>query len=208
MILAAGRGERLRPYTDSCPKPLLEVRGKAIIEYHLEALARANISQVVINVSWLGDKIESAIGDGSRFGLKVVYSREPEAIETAGGIIQALQLLGDRFLVVNGDIYTSYPFEKLLAVEAYAHLVLVRNPAHHTRGDFALNKNILTNDVEGRHTFAGIAVYHHSFFDGLEPGKRALAPLLQQGADAGQVSGELFEGQWIDVGTVERWQSI
>ena len=208
MILAAGRGERLRPYTDTCPKPLLEVGGKALIDYHLEALARAGISRVVINVSWLGEAIEAAIGDGSRYGLEVVYSREPEALEAAGGIVQALQYLDDHFIVVNADIYTDYAFEKLLAVRANAHLVLVENPDFHSLGDFAIKNGYLSNDVEQRLTFAGIAQYHRSFFQGQIPGKQALAPLLRQAADKKALKGEVYAGNWTDVGTLERWQSI
>ncbi len=208
MILAAGRGERLRPYTDTCPKPLLEVGGKALIEYHLEALAAAGMMQVVINVSWLGEAIEAAIGDGSRYGLEVVYSREPEALEAAGGIVQALQYLDDHFIVVNADIYTDYAFEKLLAVRANAHLVLVENPDFHSQGDFAIKSGYLSNDVEQRLTFAGIAQYHRSFFQGQIPGKQALAPLLRQAADKKALKGEVYAGNWTDVGTLERWQSI
>jgi len=208
MILAAGRGERLRPYTDTCPKPLLEVKGKALIEYHLEALASAGILQVIINVSWLADAVEKAIGDGERFGLKIVYSREVEALEAAGGIVQALPYLGDQFIVVNADIYTDYPIEKLLAVNANAHLVLVENPDFHPVGDFGINEGYLSNDIEGRYTFAGIAQYHRSFFRDQEPGKRALAPLLRLAADSNILSGELYRGNWTDVGTVQRWQSV
>ena len=208
MILAAGRGERLRPYTDTCPKPLLEVNDKALIVYHLEALAAAGILQVVINVSWLGEAIEAAIGDGSRFGLEIIYSRETEALETAGGILQALKYLHDYFIVVNADIYTDYPFEKLLETRANSHLVLVDNPGFNAQGDFAIKNNYLSNEVEGRLTFAGIAQYHRSFFHGLQPGRQALAPLLRQAADKNELQGEFYTGKWTDVGTVERWQSV
>jgi len=208
MILAAGRGDRLRPYTDSCPKPLLEVKGKPLIFYHLEALVTARVTGVVINVSWLGEQIEAAIGDGGQFGLEVVYSREPEALETAGGIIQALEHLADRFLVVNGDIYTDYPFHRLLTVKAEAHLVLVNNPGFHPDGDFAIHHGCLSNDTKGRHTFAGIAQYSQSFFRELAAGRRSLAPLLQQAADKKQLNGELYTGDWTDVGTLQRWKSI
>jgi len=207
MILAAGRGERLRPYTDTCPKPLLEINGKALIDYHLEALASAGILQVVINVSWLGEAIETAIGDGSRFGLEVIYSREPEALKAAGGIVQALQYLDERFIVVNADIYTDYAFEKLLALKAAAHLVLVENPDFHSQGDFAIKHGYLSNDVKQRLTFAGIAQYHRSFFQGQATGKQALAPLLRQAADKKALTGEIYTGNWTDVGTLERWQS-
>jgi len=207
IILAAGRGERLRPYTDSCPKPLLQIRDKALIEYHLETLAAAGISRVVINLSWLGEQIEAAIGDGSRYGLEVMYSREPEALDTAGGIIQALEHLGDRFLVVNADTYTDYPFEKLLAVDADAYLVLVKNPDYSRDGDFTIVNGSLGNEPESRHTFAGIAQYHRSFFQGLAAGKRSVVPLLREAADKGQLKGELYAGKWNDIGTVERWRS-
>lgn len=208
MILAAGRGERLRPYTDSCPKPLLEINGKPLIFYHLEALALAGISKVVVNLSWLGEQIEARVGDGGQFGLKVAYSHESEALEAAGGIVQALELLDDRFLVVNADIYTDYAFEKLRPVSAKAHLVMVDNPDHHPQGDFALNHGLLSNASGQRLTFSGIAAYHRSFFEPHAPGRRALAPLLHDAADEGLVSAELFEGTWVDAGTVERWQSI
>ena len=208
MILAAGRGERLRPYTDTCPKPLLEIGGQPMIYYHLEALAAAGFETVVINVSWLAEEIQQAVGDGSRFNLRVIYSHETEALETAGGIVQALDFLDDRFLVVNGDIFTDYPFERLLRIESEAHLVLVKNPDFHPGGDFALAKGFLGNEIEGRHTFAGIGCYHRSFFKDLEPGKRSLAPLLRQAADNRGLSGELYQGKWTDVGTLDRWQAV
>lgn len=208
MILAAGRGERLRPYTDSCPKPLLEVKGKAIIEYHLLALADAGVTSVVINVSWLAGMVQDRLGDGSKYGLEIVYSNEEEALETAGGIIQALPHLHDHFMVVNGDIFTDYSFKRLLKVKSRAHLVLVDNPAHNPAGDFTLNKKMIGNETDGRHTFAGIAVYRKSFFAGLPQGKQALAPLLREAADKKQISGELYKGHWTDVGTLARWQSI
>jgi N-acetyl-alpha-D-muramate 1-phosphate uridylyltransferase len=207
MILAAGRGERLRPYTDTCPKPLLEIGGKPMIFYHLEGLAAAGFEQVVINVSWLGQMIEDTVGDGSRFGLEIVYSREHEALETAGGIIQALDYLDGQFVVVNGDIFTDYPYKQLLQIESEAHLVLVENPDFNPQGDFVLGNGLLSNDNEGRHTYAGIACFHRSFFAGLEPGKRALAPLLRRAADNRSLSGELYRGKWTDVGTLQRWQA-
>ena len=207
MILAAGRGERLRPYTDTCPKPLLEIGGRPMIFYHLEALATAGFESVVINVSWLAEKIEAVIGDGSRFGLRVVYSHEVEALETAGGIVQALDYLDDRFVVVNGDISTDYPFEKLLQIETEAHLVLVKNPEFHPQGDFVLDSGLLSNNNERRHTYAGIACYHRSFFNNLEPGKRSVVPLLRQAADNGSLSGELYLGRWTDLGSLDRWRA-
>lgn len=208
MILAAGRGERLRPHTDTCPKPLLDVKGKPLISYHFEALAKAGIKQVVVNVSWLGDKIEEAMGSGKQFGLDIVYSRETQALETAGGIIHALEKLDDRFIVVNGDILTDYHFEQLLSKESIAHLVMVKNPPHHPKGDFGLSDGIVSEAEEGRHTFAGISCFHKSFFEDLVRGKQALAPLLRKAMEDNQVTGELFGGKWIDVGTLERWESI
>lgn len=207
MILAAGRGERLRPYTDSCPKPLLTVQGKPLLTHHLEALANAGIKQVVINVSWLGDKIEQAIGAGRRFGLEIIYSREAEALETAGGILHALEKLDDRFIVVNGDVFTDYPFERLLSNNSIAHLVMVKNPPHHPTGDFGLTDGYVNNEFKKRYTFAGVSCFHQSFFAGLASGKQALAPLLRKAAETGQVTGELHQGRWADVGTLERWRS-
>ena len=208
MILAAGRGERLRPYTDTCPKPLLEVEGRALVEYHLQALARAGIDSVVINVSWLADMIEERLGDGSRFGLRITYSHEHEALETAGGILQALPWLDDRFIVVNGDIFTDHEFSLLPEIDTDAHLVLVDNPEHNPEGDFTLDHGLVGNEVEDRYTFAGIAVYRKKFFEGLPAGKLAMAPLLHEAAKERRVSGELFGGGWVDVGTVDRWRSI
>jgi len=208
MILAAGRGERLRPHTDTCPKPLLEVKGKPMISYHFEALAQAGIKQVVVNVSWLGDKIEEMMGSGSQFGLDIVYSREVEALETAGGIVHALEKLDDRFIVINGDIFTDYPFEQLLSQKAVAHLVMVENPSHHPKGDFGLSNGYVNNRAGNRHTFAGISCFQKSFFNDLEPGKQALAPLLRKAMEDNYVTAELFEGQWTDVGTLKRWESL
>ena len=208
MLLAAGRGERLRPHTDTTPKPLLEVAGKPLIQYHIEALKAAGISELVINISWLGHLIEQALGDGSSMGVNIEYSVEPEALETAGGIIQALPKLGERFIVANADVYTDFDFSRLRTVSSEAHLVLVPNPDHNTDGDFALRDSTVTNDTPGRHTFAGISCYQRSFFAGLPPGKRPLAPLLRAAAEQQRVSGEIHRGTWTDVGTVERWQAL
>jgi len=212
MILAAGRGERLRPLTDSRPKPLLEVRGKPLIVYHLEALHKAGFNEIVINLSWLGEQIRARLGNGSEFGVNIEYSEETAALETAGGILQALPLLGERFVVVNGDVFTDYDFARLKiagkSAEHPAHLVLVDNPEHNNSGDFSLEGTIVGNDGSPRHTFSGIARYHRSFFDGLAPGKQALAPLLRGAAAEGQVSGELFRGGWVDIGTAERLQGL
>ena len=204
MILAAGRGERLRPLTDVTPKPLLEVRGKPLIVYHIEALASAGFTDVVINLSWLGEQIRARLGDGTQFGVSIEYSEEVQALETAGGIQQALPLLSERFIVVNADVFTDYDFAALRTADSPAHLVLVDNPHHNDRGDFSLEQASVGNSGSPQHTFSGIAQYHRSFFAELEPGKQALAPLLRKAADKGQVSGELFQGTWIDIGTVER----
>ena len=205
MILAAGRGERMRPLTDAMPKPLLEVRGKPLIVHHLEALARAGFVEIVINLSWHGEQIRGFLGDGGDFGLSIDYSVEPEALETAGGIRQALPLLGERFAVVNADIFTSYDFFRLRETDAPAHLVLVANPAHNHGGDFALVDGRVVNHGDPLYTFSGISVYRRQFFEHVEDGKVALAPLLRAAADRGEVSGELFDGEWTDIGTPERY---
>jgi len=208
MILAAGRGERMRPLTDRVPKPLLPVAGKPLIVYHLEALAQAGFDEVVINLSWLGEQIRALLGDGGDFGLSIVYSEEAEALETAGGILQALPLLGERFIVVNADILTDYDFARLRSRDSSAHLVLVPNPAQHPGGDFALDGSRVCNDGEPRYTFSGIALYRREFFTGLTPGKQALAPLLREAAERGRVSGELYAGDWNDIGTPQRLRSL
>ncbi len=212
MILAAGRGERMRPLTDTTPKPLLEAGGQTLIEYHLQALRRAGIEQVVINQAWLGDKIEAFLGDGSRYGLHIRYSPEaPVALETAGGIIQALPQLGDEpFLVVNGDIWTDYPFENLPAEpEGLAHLVMVDNPFQHPEGDFILEQGQLSAAEDGPQlTFSGIGVYRPELFAGLAAGVRPLAPILVEAMGRGQISGEHHAGQWSDVGTPERLDAL
>ena len=218
MILAAGRGERMRPLTDSTPKPLLQINGKAIIEYHLEALAKAGIHDVIINHAWLGDKIEASLGDGSRFDLQITYSKEGEAgLETGGGILNALPLLGDDyFIIVNGDIWTDYAFDSFDgARETFAgnkaHLILIDNPAHHPEGDFFLDNGKLFSDAASitgsnakKLTYSGMGVYHPSLFDACEPGKFPLAPLLREAMAKGEVSGEYYPGVWSDVGTIER----
>ncbi len=208
MILAAGRGERMRPLTDRTPKPLLTINDKALIVYHLEALKKAGINSVVINICWLGDQIRQVLGDGSRFGLSITYSREEQALETAGGIIQALQYLDDEFIVVNGDIFTDYDFTALLNAPAGNHLVLVPNPAHNPAGDFAISEGLLSNQEQNRYTFSGMGRYQKSFFSGLEKGRRALAPMLREAAQQQLISAELYSGQWNDVGTVDRLQSL
>lgn len=208
MIMAAGRGERMRPLTDSQPKPLLEVRGKPLIVHHLEALASAGFDEIVINLSWLGDQIRDYLGDGRAFGVSIEYSPEPEPLEVAGGIVQAIDLLGERFAVVNGDVFTDFDFARLRDAAGHAHLVLVDNPAHHPRGDFVLEGGKITERDGPRYTYSGIACFRRDFFIGLERGKRALAPLLHDAAILGQVTAEHYTGLWSDVGTVERLQAL
>ncbi|WAB97695.1 MULTISPECIES: N-acetylmuramate alpha-1-phosphate uridylyltransferase MurU [Pseudomonas] len=208
MILAAGKGERMRPLTLHTPKPLLPVAGQPLIEYHLRALATAGFTEVVINHAWLGQQIEDHLGDGSRFGLSIRYSPEGEPLETGGGIFQALPLLGNEpFLLVNGDVWTDYPFALLRApLQGLAHLVLVDNPGHHGRGDFRLQGGQVVDgdDGPGTLTFSGLSVLHPALFAGCQAGAFKLAPLLRQAMAAGKVTGEHYRGDWVDVGTQER----
>jgi MurNAc alpha-1-phosphate uridylyltransferase len=240
MILAAGRGERMRPLTDTCPKPLLKINGLALIEYHLIALHLAGITEIVINHAWLGDKIENYLGNGEKYGVSISYSPEFDALETAGGIIQAMPLLFANstqksmknhtekviensfskqiFLVINGDIFTDYNYVNLVEyaknmTSNQAHLVMVENPKHNPQGDFCLEGKSLTEQTAidtnaSKFTFSGIGLYQASFFSGLKKGKRALGPLLRSTMKKGAVSGELYKGQWTDVGTVERLEEI
>jgi MurNAc alpha-1-phosphate uridylyltransferase len=207
MILAAGRGERMRPLTDAQPKPLLRVRGRPLIEHHVLALARAAIPSIVINLSWLGEQIRDYLGDGSRYGVAIRYSDEqPRALETAGGIFRALRWLQPGpFAVVNGDVFTDYPFERLqIAANRNAHLILVDNPPHHLGGDFGLDGTSVVANAARRYTFAGLSVYHPDFFDGCVDGAFPLKPLLLRSIEAGRCSGERYGGVWEDVGTPER----
>lgn len=207
MILAAGRGERMRPLTDTTPKPLLEVGGKMLIEYHLEKLKAAGITEVIINHAWLGNKIEQALGNGSRYGLDIRYSAETEALETAGGILKALPLLGDDpFLVINGDVYCDYALSNLpTTLSGLAHLVLVDNPKQHPEGDFILSDSgSVSSNGENKLTFSGIGLYHSDLFHGYQEGKLALAPVLRKVMEQNQVTGEHYSGIWHDIGTPER----
>ncbi|QCI10362.1 nucleotidyltransferase family protein [Pseudomonas putida] len=212
MILAAGKGERMRPLTLHTPKPLLPVAGQPLIEYHLRALAAAGFTEVVINHAWLGQQIEEHLGDGSRFGLSIRYSPEGEPLETGGGIFKALPLLGEGpFLLINGDVWTDYDLARLRApLPGLAHLVLVDNPGHHGRGDFRLQGTQVVDgdDAPGTLTFSGLSVLHPALFDGCQPGAFKLAPLLRQAMAAGQVSGEHYLGRWVDVGTQERLAEV
>lgn len=213
MILAAGRGERLRPLTDRMPKPLLEAGGKPLVCWHLERLAAAGCREVVINVSHLGERIVERLGDGSAWGLRIAFSREPQPLETAGGMAQARALLGpDPFLVVNGDVYCEVDLARLRRSAlggGLAHLVLVPNPPHHPAGDFTLDAGRIGNGAAPRYTYAGIAVIAPALFASVEAGIKAqLAPLLRAAAERREVSGELFEGMWQDVGTLERLAAL
>ena len=211
MILAAGRGERMRPLTDHTPKPLLEVGGKPLIEYHLEALARAGFHQVVVNHAHLGLVIESALGDGSRWGLRICYSPEPAgALETGGGIFNALGLLGEGpFLVVNGDVWCDYEFTGCgLDRGDLAHLVLVDNPPHHAAGDFGLDRGRIIDGGGQRLTFSGIGVYRPELVQGAAGGAFPLAPLLRRAIAEKRVSGEHYRGGWVDVGTPDRLHEL
>lgn len=207
MLLAAGRGERLRPLTDSLPKPLVRVGGRPLIAWHLAALARAGVREVVINLSWLGEQLRAALGDGRDFALNITWSDEgPVPLETGGGIFRALPLLGPGpFLVVNSDLWTDIDFRRLhLAPEAHAHLVLIPNPPHHPRGDFALEDGRVVNRAAGRLTYSGVGVYRPEFFHGCTAGRFPLLPLLNRAIEAQRVSGELHRGEWCDVGSAER----
>jgi MurNAc alpha-1-phosphate uridylyltransferase len=211
MILAAGRGERMRPLTDSLPKPLLSVSGKPLIEHHVERLAAAGFERLVINLAWLGEMIRDHLGDGVRYGLTIHYSEEaPQALETGGGIFRALPLLQPGpFLVVNGDVLTDYPFERLqLAASHDAHLVLVPNPPQHPRGDFGLEAGRGVASAAKQFTFSGIAAYDSRFFDGCTAGSFPLKPLLVRSMAAGRCAAELYEGLWEDVGTPERLRAL
>jgi N-acetyl-alpha-D-muramate 1-phosphate uridylyltransferase len=209
MLLAAGRGERLRPLTDSLPKALVEAGGKPLIAWHLERLASAGIREAVINLAHLGEKIEALIGDGTRFGLRVSYSREPERLETAGGIANALPLLGTApFVLVNADVYCDMDFLHLTRLDLgkrLAHLILVPNPPHRAAGDFSLRDGTVGSEAAPRYTYAGIAVLSPELVGGVRRGDKApLAPLLYAAATRGLIGGELHPGYWQDVGTLER----
>jgi len=211
MILAAGRGERLRPLTDHIPKPLLSVRGKPLIEHHVERLAHAGVERIVINLAWLGSMIRDYLGDGSRYGVTLTYSDEaPRALETAGGIFRALPNLGaGAFLVVNGDIFTDFPFRQAaLARDRDAHLILVPNPPQHPGGDFGMAQGLALPSAAVQYTFAGIAVYRRQFFANCVDGVFPLKPLLLRSMAARRCSAQLYAGVWEDVGTAERLQAL
>lgn len=207
MILAAGRGERMRPLTDATPKPLLRVNNRPLIEYHIEALINGGIGDIVINLAWCGDQIRNWIGDGTKYGIKVSYSDEgSSALETGGGIFRALPLLGDApFWLVNGDVFCAYNYsEKGLAAGMLGHLVMVSNPSHNASGDFSLVDGIVTPRAERPLTYSGISILHPDLFAGASDGKFPLAPLLSDAIERGAMSGEHFKGHWFDIGTPQR----
>jgi MurNAc alpha-1-phosphate uridylyltransferase len=211
MILAAGRGERMRPLTDRLPKALLKVRNKALIVYHIEALREAGVGELVINLGYRGGQIRAALQEGRRYGVRIAYSQEPEgALETGGGIFQALPLLRSApFVVVNSDIWTDYPFTRLPASpDGLAHLVLVDNPPQHPQGDFALVEGRVRDEGAPRLTFSGISVIHPELFADCKPGRFPLAPLLWRAMRQEQVSGEYYRGIWRDIGTPERLSQL
>lgn len=211
MILAAGRGKRLQPLTDTTPKPLLKVRGKPLIEWHIERLKAAGFTDLVVNVCWLKEQLMEFLGDGSRWDVRLNILQEPEgALETGGGIYNALPLLGETFAVVNADIWTDFAFAQLNADKLndkdLAHLVLVPNPPQHTQGDFLLANNRLVAAGGQSHTFSGIGIYRAKLFDNCKGGAFKLAPLIENAITQQRVSGELYTGEWSDIGTAERLQ--
>ncbi|EEY90763.1 MULTISPECIES: N-acetylmuramate alpha-1-phosphate uridylyltransferase MurU [Acinetobacter] len=216
MILAAGLGNRMQPLTLHTPKPLLEVGGKPLIVWHIEKLAAIGVTEIVINTAWLGEKLAEALGDGSRFGINILWSHEGEGLETAGGIINALPLLGDEpFILLNGDVWTTMDFAPLLDIDLkdnLAHLVLVQNPEQHPEGDFTLAAGkayTFDQQVEGENlTFSGVSVLDPKMFQGLETGKRPLAPLLKAAMQNQQVAASKLVGIWVDVGTPERLTAL
>lgn len=211
MILAAGRGERMRPLTDSTPKPLLRIGGTPLVEYHVEALARAGIDGLVVNLAWQGDKIKDFLGTGSKYGLKITYSDEgTEVLETGGGIYRALPQLGpEPFWLVNGDVYCEFDYaQRQLQPGILGHLILVPNPDHNPDGDFALDGDRVRRQGRPASTYSGIALLHPELFAAARPGKFPLTPLLIDAMEAGRMTGELFVGEWMDVGTPARLRAL
>lgn len=209
MILAAGRGERMRPLTDAMPKPLLPVAGKPLIQHHIERLARAGIRELVVNLAWQGVMLREALGSGERFGVRIAYSDEGDrALETGGGIFNALPLLGsDPFVIVNGDVWTDFPFDALADKQLgrdLAHLVLVPNPPQHEKGDFSLAADRVIERSGATATYSGVAVFTPAFFAACSPGPFKLLPHLLAAIGAGRLSGELYSGEWFDIGTPQR----
>ena len=211
MILAAGRGERMRPLTDSTPKPLLRIGGTPLVEYHVKALARAGIDGLVVNLAWQGGKIKDFLGTGSKYGLKITYSDEgTEVLETGGGIYRALPQLGpEPFWLVNGDVYCEFDYaRRRLQPGILGHLILVPNPDHNPDGDFALDGDRVRRQGRPASTYSGIALLHPELFAEARPGKFPLTPLLIDAMEAGRMTGELFVGEWMDVGTPARLRAL
>lgn len=209
MILAAGRGNRMRPFTDTVPKPLLKVGGKSLIEYHIESLKQSGIDQLVINTGWLGKMIRTALGKGSRYGVSIEYSIEPEVgYETGGGIYHALPLLSDPFIAVNGDIWTDYDFSNTQRPKGLAHLVLVDNPPQHPQGDFMIDHGFARLGNQNCLTFSGIGCYKQSLFNSLEAGSFPLAPILKRYILQNKITAEHYTGVWNDVGTTKQLQAL
>jgi len=219
MILAAGRGERMRPLTDRMPKSMLQVNGKPLIQYHVENLVQSGILDIVINHAQFGDQIEGYLGNGKIWGARIAYSPEDEnPLDTAGGIVEALPLLGEEpFLTVNADIWTDFPFQQLLNLSEdlannranhLAHIVLVDNPAHNAKGDFSLSDDRVLNEGDSMLTFSGISVFKPEFFKDCVSGSTPLAPMIRQAVSQGQVSGSHYQGLWRDIGTPERLQEL
>ena len=218
MILAAGRGSRMRPLTDHTPKPLLDVGGKPLIVWHIENLKTAGFKDIVINIAWLGNQIPEALGDGSKFGVNLHYSDEQQegALETAGGIIKALPLLSEMpsenetFLVVNGDVWCDFNYSTINPIQNddLAHLVLVNNPEHNPSGDFSLNGRRIAEQGDNKLTFSGIGYYHPDLFKNMKTGKLALAPILRENMGLNKISGEFYQGEWRDIGMPERLEEL
>ncbi len=212
IILSAGRGERLRPLTDHTPKPLLQAGKQRLIEYTIQSLVKAGFKDIVINTAHLAKQFPEILGDGQKYGAQITYSPEQEGgLETAGGIINALPLLGSEpFLVVNGDIWTNYPFENIttLAENKLCHLILVSNPQHHPQGDFALSSSLISLNGNDKYTYSGIGVYHPKMFADYDVQRLALKPLLLKVIELQQAYGEIYQGKWSDIGTVERLQEL
>lgn len=210
MILAAGTGARLKPLTDWIPKPMISVAGKPLVEQQVLQLARVGVTEIVINISHLSDALQHYLGDGSQFGVKIFYSVEAAPLETGGGLFNALPKLGEQpFIAINGDVFTDYPFEQLIAQQPQkAHLVLVETPSHYQTGDFALQNGFIQPAGDKLYTYAGIAVYNPKLFAHCQPGKFPIMSLLQPAIEQQQVSGEFFSGQWCDIGTPQGYRCV
>jgi len=214
MILSAGRGERLRPLTDHTPKPLLKAGKYRLIEYLIQSLVKAGFTELVINTAHLAEQFPEALGDGSQFGANINYSPEQEGgLETAGGIINALNLLGDEpFLIVNGDIWTDFPFNQFtdfsLSTDTLAHLVMVNNPEHNLQGDFSLSSGKVQRSEQQRYTYSGIGIYHPKLFSTHKAQRLALKPILLKAIEQQQISGQLYRGEWSDIGTADRLEEL